>query len=477
MEEGQTRRLFVAEIMPVGVAVAGVVSLLYLWLGADAAVNVAERVPIAENMPQLSSGETGDVKAQGQLIKSDGVPADLPGAWPRFRGANFDATGNDKVMLGRQWPASGPPVLWSVDLGEGYAGAAVLNGRVYVVDYDQQRKGDAIRCLSLADGKEIWRYFYPVKIKRHHGISRTVPAVTDKYVVTFGPKCHVTCLDAVTGELRWMLDLVKDFGATVPDWYAGQCPLIDSGKAIIGVGGECLMMAVDCETGQIVWRTPNPNQWVMTHSSIIPIEFAGVRMYVYCASGSVVGVSAADGSLLWEMSEWKISTANVPTPVPVGEGRLFLSGDYNAGSMMLKLTSQNGQVKAEAEFRLGPELFGSPQHTPVFYQGYIYGVRPDGQLVCLDLQGRLIWTSTSAHKFGRGPYVIANGLIYVMNDSGVLTLAEATPTGYVPLAEAKVLEGPEAWGPMAVVSGRLILRDLNRMVCLDIAEQKSRRVE
>jgi len=62
-------------------------------------------------------------------------------------------------------------------------------------------------------------------------------------------------------------------------------------------------------------------------------------------------------------------------------------------------------------------------------------------------------------------------LIYMMNDSGVLTLAEATPTGYIQLAEAKVLDGIESWGPMAVASGRLVLRDLTRMICLDIAQR------
>jgi outer membrane protein assembly factor BamB len=55
-----------------------------------------------------------------------------------------------------------------------------------------------------------------------------------------------------------------------------------------------------------------------------------------------------------------------------------------------------------------------------------------------------------------------------MNDAGALTLAEATPAGYVQLAGAKVLDGPDSWGPMAIASGRLILRDLTRMVCLDI---------
>jgi len=137
------------------------------------------------------------VELRGEFVQLDGVPADLPGAWPRFRGANLDAISSDvNVTLARAWPASGPKVLWSIDVGEGYAGAAVLAGRVYVLDYDREKQADVIRCLSLADGKEIWRYSYLVKVKRNHGMSRTVPAVTDKYIVTMGPKCHVTCLDS-----------------------------------------------------------------------------------------------------------------------------------------------------------------------------------------------------------------------------------------------------------------------------------------
>jgi len=448
-----------------------IVRSLYVWLSIDPAMDLAQRLPIAENLPQTPSDEEGVEELRGELVQFGGEPADLPGAWPRFRGANFDAISREDVTLTRTWPTEGPKVLWSIQVGEGYAGAAVLAGRVYIMDYDHEKQADAIRCLSLADGEEIWRYSYPVKVKRNHGMSRTVPAVTDKYIVTLGPKCHVTCLDSVTGQFYWMLDLVKDFKAKVPPWYAGQCPLIDDDRAIIAVGGDSLMMAVDCETGEIVWQSPNPNRWVMTHSSVIPTEFAGRRMYIYCTSGAVVGISAENGSILWQTEEWKIRVANMPTPVVVGGGLIFLCGDYNAGSMMLKLSQQGDTIIAEPAFRLGAEVYGSPQHTPIFYDGHIYGVNADKELACLDVNGKILWTSTSAHKFGRGPYTIVNGLIYIMNDTGVLTLIEATPAGYVQRASAKVLEGPDSWGPMAVASGRLILRDLNRMICLDITEQ------
>lgn len=456
----------IARMIPIGLIITGIVSL-YIWLRPQA-MNLTERLPNSQNAQQSSSDKGAAGKPKGELIQSAGKPADLAGSWPRFRGADFDAVGKEEIRLARSWPPEGPRVLWSIDVGEGYAGAVILNGRVYIIDYDQKKQADVIRCLSFADGQEIWRYSYPVKIKRNHGMSRTVPAVTDKYIVTIGPKCHVTCLDSVTGQFHWMLDLVKDFDATEPPWYAGQCPLIDDDKAIIAVGGKTLMIAVDCQTGNIIWQSPNPHNWVMTHSSIIPIDFMGKRMYIYCASGGVVGISALDGKILWETKEWKIRVANVPTPIVVGDGLIFLCGDYNAGSMILKLAQQNDRISAEPVLKLGPEIFGSPQQTPIFYKGHIYGVNASNELACLDLNGKVLWTSTSSHKFGRGPYIIADGLIYVMNDDGLLTVAEATPTGYKQLAFAKVLEGPDAWGPMAIAAGRLILRDLNRMICLKI---------
>jgi len=59
-----------------------------------------------------------------------------------------------------------------------------------------------------------------------------------------------------------------------------------------------------------------------------------------------------------------------------------------------------------------------------------------------------------------------------MNDNGVLAMAAATPAGYQPLARAQVIDnGVTSWGPMALAGGRLLVRDLTRMVCLDVTEQ------
>jgi outer membrane protein assembly factor BamB len=200
----------------------------------------------------------------------------------------------------------------------------------------------------------------------------------------------------------------------------------------------------------------------------MPIEVAGQRMYVYCANNGVVGVSANDGSLLWESSAWKISIATVPSPLILADGRIFLSGGYNAGSLMLQIKKDQDRWSVQTHFKLAPDAFGATQHTPIFSEDHIYGVRADGRFVCLDLNGRTVWASDASQQFGLGSFLMADGVIFAMNDSGLLRLIEATPQRFNLLAQAQVLHGHESWGPMALADGRLLVRDLTRLVCLDV---------
>ena len=138
---------------------------------------------------------------------------------------------------------------------------------------------------------------------------------------------------------------------------------------------------------------------------------------------------------------------------------------------MLQLQQESGRFVAKSLFKLEPEAFGATQHTPILHADHIYGVRADGKFVCLDLDGKVVWASDSGQQFGLGPFLLADGLFFVMNDSGLLRLVEATPEKYVLLGQAQVLKGRESWGPLALAEGRLIVRDLTRMVCLDVGKR------
>ncbi|MFC1538515.1 PQQ-binding-like beta-propeller repeat protein [Candidatus Latescibacterota bacterium] len=297
-----------------------------------------------------------------------------------------------------------------------------------------------------------------------------------------GPKCHVMCVDADSGTFRWGIDLVKEYGAEVPLWYTGQCPLIDNSLAVIAVGGKSLIIAVDCETGKVVWETPNPNNWKMSHSSIIPYTIHGRDMYVYCALGGIIGISAENdnaGEILFETNLWNKNVV-APSPVYLGDGKLFVTSGYGSGSMMLDIIDSNGTFEVESIKQIIPGGgIASEQQTPLYYDGHLFSILPKdagplrNQFVCYhpDDIGKPVWTSGTTNRFGLGPYIIADGKFFILSDEGVLTIMRASAKEPVQLAHAKILDGHDAWGPMAIVNGRLLARDSRRLVCIDVSDK------
>jgi hypothetical protein len=74
--------------------------------------------------------------------------------WPQYLGPDRNSTSPEKG-ISRSWPEGGPEVLWTVAVGRGYGGPAIKDGKVYLLDRDDQ-VGDNLRCFDLASGKERW---------------------------------------------------------------------------------------------------------------------------------------------------------------------------------------------------------------------------------------------------------------------------------------------------------------------------------
>ncbi|MBN8218262.1 MAG: PQQ-binding-like beta-propeller repeat protein [Spirochaetes bacterium] len=463
-------------LLLMGLAAAlGALGLLFV-LNARAPQSVVLRVPKEKESlnRELLQRPGASVKIEGIFRKGTGAPSSLGGAWPMFRGPDGDNIAKDGVRLADAWGPGGPRILWTVDLGEGYAGPAVKDGRVYLLDYDEAERADALRCLSFADGKEIWRRSYKLDIKRNHGISRTVPALVGRHVVSLGPKCHVLCVDALTGDFAWGLDLPKEQGTKIPLWYAGQCPLGDGPSVVLAPGGRDLLIGVDAATGRVLWRTPNPDDWGMSHSSVVAMTLQGKRQYVYCALGGVVGVSAEAsdrGRLLWKCNAWNLSVV-APSPVAVGPDRLYVTAGYGGGGAMITVDAAFG---ARIAFKTDKEVFACEQQTPILVDGLLYTVLPADagprkqEFACLRLDGTQVWSSGREERFGLGPFLYADGKFFILDDAGTLTMAKADGKGYRRLGKAKLLSGRDAWGPLALVGGRMLLRDLKRLACIDLA--------
>ncbi len=449
------------------------------YMGFDPSADFQILVPGSDNEPQGGAVAREERVVIGEHFEYfDSSTVEPSGNWPRFRGVDFSNISKQPLSMSDKL-GSAPNILWSHELGEGHAGPAVYDGRVYLLDYDEDRRTDALRCFALADGRELWRRSYTVKVKRNHGMSRTVPAVSQDFVVTIGPRCHVMCVERETGEFLWGLDLERDHAVEVPLWYTGQCPLIDGSTAVIATGGTSLMIGVDCASGEILWETPNPDEWKMSHSSIMLMEIEGKRQYVYCANGGVVGVSAEledQGTTLWKTDLWSHQVV-APAPLDLGSGRIFVSAGYSAGGMLLQVSQGSDSFSVDSLQSVLPHTgMASEQQTAIYHNGQIYGILPkdggslNGQFACFSADdiSELIWSSGKTNRFGLGPYILADNKFFILDDEGELTVIDASAKEFSPLVRVKILEGPDAWGPLAIVDGKLIARDARRIVCVEI---------
>jgi outer membrane protein assembly factor BamB len=87
----------------------------------------------------------------------------------------------------------------------------------------------------------------------------------------------------------------------------------------------------------------------------------------------------------------------------------------------------------------------------------------------MSFDGKQVWDSDAKAAFELGSFLLADGMFFVLEGkTGMLRLIEANTTGYKELGKAQILSGQDVWGPMALSDGKLVLRDLTKMVCIDV---------
>ena len=436
------------------------------------------QAPGADNRPEGLTRAASDVLIGEFFMRYDDISSELTGKWSSFRG---DLTSNI-INTSETIKASEEdyPILWSVETGEGHAAPVIYNGKVYFLDYNEQLSSDAVRCFSLETGQELWRRWYRVPIKRNHGFSRTVPVISDNYIITIGPEGHVMCCDPITGDMKWSLDMQKEFNTVVPFWYTGQCPLVDNNVLILAPAGEEVLLAgLDCLTGEKLWTTPNTLKYKMSHSSVIPMRLGGKNMYVYIGVGGICGVSAEEsdqGTLLWETSKWQPSVI-APSPLQISSNQIFMVAGYGTGGALLHIDHSGSKWTATVTEQYKPnEGLSSEQQTPIFHNNMIISVMPKdggghrGKLVCYSPSNLRspVWTSAADERFGLGPYIMINNKLFVFKDDGELYVYEVQQRGMKLLKKQRIMDGADAWGPLAYADGMLIVRDAHTVKCLRI---------
>lgn len=420
--------------------------------------------------------------------------------WPQFLGPNRNSTSTEKGIL-RSWPAGGPQVLWTVNVGPGYGGPVIKDGKVYLLDRDD-KTGDIMRCFNLSDGKELWKFSYDASGSVMFPGSRSVPAVDGKYVYSCGHNGDLYCIDINTHEPVWNKNIWTDFGGTrLPIWAITQCPLIYGDLVIVSAQApQAGVVAYNKLTGNVVWKTPYLGNESYASPSVVKIDGKDHIAIVVSSTnpvgnrglpqtpGRVVGMEPLSGKILWEYNDW-LCHISVPSALDAGENRVLVVGGYEHGTVMLKV-SKNADGSYGVKELFKHNEFGDHTKPPIMHNGYFYAQfttnsRRDG-LVCMNMEGKVIWKTTRNPLFDKGSMILVDGVILATDGRRSLYVIEPSPEGFKPLTSAEVFAEGEAsgndpmasriggttqnWAPIALSNGRLLIRDQKKLMCVKIAK-------
>jgi outer membrane protein assembly factor BamB len=423
--------------------------------------------------------------------------------WPQWMGPRRDDVWRERGIV-QQFASNGPPVLWRAAIAESYSGPAVVGNRLYMMDRakaieSQPKPGEEdlpkrparerVLCLDATTGKMIWEHGYP----RDYNIGypagpRTTPTVADGRVYTLGAMGDLLCLKADTGEVLWARHFLQDYQPVKPPaWGWAGHPLLDEDRLICLVGGtNTAVVAFHKDTGRELWRALTAVEIGYAPPVIYTVQ--GRRQLIIWHPDAVSGLDPATGRVIWSLpypvgGEPKRPEVSIALPRLEGD-RLFLTCFYQ-GSLLLQLTADGAKVAWNRRSTSDSEMndgLHTVLGTPVFRDGFIYGVCGFGELRCLDAKtGDRKWETYAATVGKKGFF--ANVFItenedraFLYNDQGELIIAKLRPEGYQELSRAKLLEPLEktrgrtvTWCHPAYAGRRAYVHNGKELICVSLA--------
>lgn len=381
--------------------------------------------------------------------------------WPQWLGPDRTGISTETGFL-KTWPKGGPAVVWKKNLGEGFSGISVANGRVFTMFAEGD--DEFVICLKEESGDEIWRFRTGAKFEEWQGGNgpRSQPTVDGDRVYVLGAEGWLYALDVVNGKMIWSVDLVDGLGGRFPRFGFSNSALVEGDLLFLEAATrKGTFLALRRTDGEVAWASQND---VASYSSPIAVDLAGARQVVYFSGDAAVGLSPVDGSLYWRYP-WKTSyDLNIATPIFVPPDQIFISSGYDHGAALLRIEAGAGGMAATRvwENRRMKNHFG----TSVLVGDYIYGF-DNAILKCIEARtGKEQWKHRG---YGKGALVYADGHLILLSDNGRLALARATPEGFKERAGAQVLSG-RSWTAPTLANGRVFVRDMRKIVCLDLRQ-------
>ncbi|MEO7652333.1 MAG: PQQ-binding-like beta-propeller repeat protein [Bryobacteraceae bacterium] len=414
--------------------------------------------------------------------------------WPEWRGKGRAGVWNETGIL-TAFPKEGLTPRWRTPVKGGFAGLAVADGRVFVVDFvaAQNNKGvERIHCLDESTGKILWTRQWDVDYigLRYNSGPRATPTVDGDRVYALGAMGALVALQAKTGEVIWKRDFVKEFGARVPVWGMAGAPIVDGDRliALVGGEGEAKYMAFDKRTGKELWRALSSESAEPGYGQPLLVDAGGKRQLILWHPQAVSSLNPATGKIYWEEPFRSHLALTVATPVVSG-ARLFVTSFYS-GPMMLQLDATRPAAKrlwkGTSDSEIKTDGLHSLVSTPAIDGDYIYGICSYGQFRCLRAStGERIWETQEVTmekaRWATG-FLVRNGDRYfINNDRGDLIIAKLSPEGYSEISRAKLIKptsnsgnrrelGAVNWSHPAYANRHILARNDEEIISVSLAK-------
>src|SRR5262249_25597528 len=383
--------------------------------------------------------------------------------WPQFLGPDRNGVYRGPA-LAETWPPKGPRMVWQKQVGQGFAGPAVAQGRVIVF----HRAGDReiVESLDARTGASQWQYGYPTSYRDDFGFDegpRAVPVVANGVIYTFGAQGQLTAISLETGARIWSEDTVKRFGVAKGFFGAAGSPLVEDGRVIANIGGRGAgIVAFDAKTGKVLWTASDDEA---SYSSPVGATIGGHRSAVFLTRNGLLGIDPATGQVHFQR-RWRsrqAASVNAATPVVVGD-LIFVSSEYGPGAGVLRL-----EGSTLTELWSSDDVLSNHYATSVYRDGYLFGFhgrQEFGQSFrAVEFRtGKVRW---SQDRFNAGSVTLAGDRLLIMRENGELILAAASPDAFRPLARAQILP-PTVRAFPALAGGLFYVRNEKMLVCLDL---------
>lgn len=384
--------------------------------------------------------------------------------WPCWRGPNGDGTSSE-INLPIEWD-SVKNVLWKSKVpGTGHSSPIVWEDKLFTLTAFIDTQEKVLMCYNVQNGDLLWK---KTVVKsglegKHNDNSYAsgTPATDGKLVylsVLDGDDVVVAAYD-FGGNQVWIQRPGK-FAS--PHGYSCSPALFEDKVIINGESqGDPFLAALNKSDGKIIWKVDHDKP---AHSFSTPIfrEMAGKTQMIFCGNKEIASYNPDDGSRYWYVNGPSEDFCSSPV-YNEKTGFVLVSSAWPQRHLLAIKPDGKGDVtESHVVWQTSKGAYYVP--SPVCTDDYLFTTMTSGKVHCIDVKtGEILWTEDLGKQYSSP--VLANGLVYMPNDEGVITVIKPGPK-FEMLAQNSI--GEKMYASPAISNGKIFLRGDQNLYCIGL---------